>query len=57
LAVAALSAIEFLIADDHSRGFLFSQENVAGFLNYRSLSNGAPKPGLIVMSRTVNGPG
>jgi hypothetical protein len=27
-AVAALSAIEFLIADDHSRGFFFAPENV-----------------------------
>jgi hypothetical protein len=31
--VAERSAIEFLIADDHSQGFFFGQENVDRFWN------------------------
>jgi len=38
-AVAESSAIEFLIARDHSRGFFFAQGNVDGFWNSCSSSN------------------
>jgi hypothetical protein len=38
-AVIARSAVEFLIADDHSGGFFFAPENVDGFRNSCSRSH------------------